>query len=142
MGQEKNKEINSSLSEPTEDLDALRESRYATSIVLPYYNRHMEEKLCWYLEISREPRRVNSRNEAIGLGSFYKRWQYDYTNNELNLPQGHEDRMRTVDLLPVDRKQHADEDNDSICPTDWLEHTAEAHPLSIGLLVLGRGNAS
>ena len=33
-----------------------------------------------------------------------------------------------VDLLPVDRKWHADEDDDSICPTDWLERTSEAHP--------------
>ena len=33
-----------------------------------------------------------------------------------------------VDLLPTDRKQCEDEDDDSALPTDWLEHTAEAHP--------------
>jgi hypothetical protein len=122
------KEINSSLSEPTEDPDALRESGYATSIVLPYYDRHREEKPRWYLEISRESCQVNSCNEAIGLDLFYKCRPYKYTVDELNLPQGHEDRVCTVDLLPVDRKWHADEDNDSVRPTDWLERTAEAHP--------------
>jgi hypothetical protein len=77
-----------------------------------------KEKPRWYLEITREPRQVNSRNEAIGLGLFYKRWPYNYTDNELNLPQGHEDYIRTVDLLPIDRKQRADDDDDSVCPTD------------------------
>jgi hypothetical protein len=52
----KTEETKSSPSEPTEDPDALRESRYATSIVLPYHDRHREEKPCWYLNISREPR--------------------------------------------------------------------------------------
>jgi hypothetical protein len=71
---------------------------------------------------------MNSHNEAIGLDSFYKCRPYNYTDDELNLPQGHEDCICTVDLLPVDRKWHADEDDDSVHPTDWLERTAEAHP--------------
>ena len=65
-------------------------------------------------------RQVNSCNEVIGLGSFYKRRPYDYIDDELNLPQGHEDHICTVDLLPVNRK-HPDEDDDSVHPTDWLE---------------------
>ena len=121
-------ETNSSPSEPMEDPDALRESQYLTGIVLPYHDRHREEKPHWYLEISREPCQVNSHNEAIGLGSFYKRQPYDYTKDELNLPQGHEDRIRTADLLPANRKWCADEDDDSVRPTDWLKRTLEAHP--------------
>jgi hypothetical protein len=121
-------ETNSSPSEPREGLDALRESQYPTGIVLTYHDRHWEEKPRWYLEISRDPHQVNSCNEAIGLGSFYNCQPYDYTNDELNLPQGHEDCIRTANLLPADRKQHADEDDDSVLPTDWLECTAEAHP--------------
>ena len=48
---------------------------------------------------------------------------YDYTNEEFNLPQGHEDRIRMVDLLPASRHHHEQEDDDSLLPTDWLEHT-------------------
>jgi len=44
----------------------------------------------------------------------------------MNLPQGHEDRIRMIDLLPDDRKRHEQEDDDSVLPTDWLEHTGEA----------------
>ena len=70
---------------------------------------------------------MNSCNEAIGLDLFYKRQPYDYIDNELNPPQGHEDHIRLVDLLPANRKRRED-DNDSVLPMDWLEHTAEAHP--------------
>ena len=66
---------------------------------------------------------MNTQNEAIGHGSFFKCWPYDYTDEEMNLPQGHEDRIRTVNLLPYDRKRCEDDDNDSVLPTDWLEHT-------------------
>ena len=71
---------------------------------------------------------MNFHNKAIGLGSFFKCRPYDYTNDELNLPQGHEDRIRMVDLLPANRKRCEDENDGSVRPTDWLEHTAEAHP--------------
>ena len=129
MGQENPpEETNSSLPKPTEDPDALRESRYATGIVLPYHDRHREEKLRWYLKISREPRHMNSCNEAIGLGLFYKHQLCNYTDDELNLSQGHEDCICMVYLLPVDRKQCAEEEDDSVHPTNWLERTAEAHP--------------
>ena len=33
-----------------------------------------------------------------------------------------------VNLLPANRKQRKDEDDDSVLPMDWLERTAEAHP--------------
>jgi len=120
-------ETNSSLSESTEDPDALRESQHLTGIVLPHYNRHSEETPRWYLEISRDPCQVSSHNEAIGLGSFFKCQPYDYTDNELNLPQGHEDHIHMVDLLPTDRKRREDEDDASDVPTDWVEHTEATH---------------
>ena len=66
-------ETESSPSQLTKDLDVLLESQYRTGIVLPHYARHREEKPRWYLEISREPRQVNSHNKTIGLGSFFKR---------------------------------------------------------------------
>ena len=34
-----------------------------------------------------------------------------------------------VNLLPIDRKWHEDEDNDSVLPIDWLDCTSEAHPI-------------
>jgi len=65
-------ETKSSPSQLTEDPNALLESQYSTGVVLPYYDRHREEKPRWYLKISREPCQLNSCNEAIGLGSFFK----------------------------------------------------------------------
>jgi hypothetical protein len=70
---------------------------------------------------------VNEQNEAVRLSLFFKRVPYDYTDEELNLPQGHVDRIRTVDLTPEDRKRREDADDDSVLPTDWLERTAELH---------------
>ena len=71
---------------------------------------------------------MNSHNEAIGLGSIFKHRAYDYTDDELNLPQGHEDRICMFDLLSADRKRCKDADDDSVLPTDWLERITEAHP--------------
>ena len=34
----------------------------------------------------------------------------------------------TIDLTLKDRKRREDADDDSVLPTDWLEHTAELHP--------------
>jgi hypothetical protein len=34
-----------------------------------------------------------------------------------------------IDLLPIDRARHEEGDDDSILPTDWLEHTGELHRL-------------
>ena len=81
---------------------------------------------------------MNSSNEAIGLGSFFERRPYDYTKDELNLPQGHEDRIRMVDLLPIDRKLCTDV---FIQLTGWSAQRKLTR-LSIRVLVLGRGNAS
>ena len=73
---------------------------------------------------------MNTQNKAVGLGSFFKHRSYDYTDEELNLPQGHADRIRirTIDLTPEDRKHGEDANNDSVLPTNWLERTAELHP--------------
>jgi hypothetical protein len=43
---------------------------------------------------------VDAQNNAVRLSSFFKRRSYDYTDEEFNLPQGHVDRIRTVDLTP------------------------------------------
>ena len=95
---------------------------------MPYEDRHSQQKPCWYLEASLEPRQMNTQNQAIGHGSFFKRRAYDYTNNELNLPHGHKDRLRTVDLLPADRQCCEQDDDNSVLPSDWLECTGELHP--------------
>ena len=110
------------------DADALLESCYANSIVLPHHDRHRNEPPRWYLEISREPRQVDAQNNAVGLGLFFKHRSYDYTDKEFNLPQGHVDRIRTVDLTPEDRKRCEDAGDDSVLPTDWLERMTELHP--------------
>jgi hypothetical protein len=99
----------------------------ATPIVLPYEDRHRADKLHWYLEASREPREINTQNEAIGHGLFFERHPYDYTDEEFNLPQGHKDRIRTIDPLPVDRARCKEDDDDFILPTDWLECTGKLH---------------
>ena len=108
-----------------EDLGALRLSREERQIVMPYADRHSQHKPRQYVEASREPRQINSQGEAIGLGPFFQHPPYDYTNEEMNLPQGHEDRIRTIDLLPDDRKHREQDDDDSVLPTDWLQRTGE-----------------
>ncbi len=108
-----------------EDLAMLRLSKEERQIIMPYADRHSQHKPRWYVEASREPCQINSQGEAIGLGSFFNRRPFDYTDEEMNLPQGHEDRIRTVDLLPEDRKRREQEDDDSVLPSDWLERTAE-----------------
>ena len=71
---------------------------------------------------------MNTQNQAIGHGSFFKRRPYDYTDDELNLLQGHKDCIRTVDLLPKDVQCHTEVDDDSMLATDWLEQTGELRP--------------
>jgi hypothetical protein len=62
-------------------------------------------------------------------GLFLKHRPYDYTNDESNLLQGHDDHICTVDLLPTDRARREEDDNNSILPSDWLECTGEIHNL-------------
>ena len=100
---------------------------------------HRKENPRWYLEISREQRQVNSHNKAIGLGSFFKLWPYDYTNDELkdmkitsawliySPPTGNGAKMRTMIL--------------SFQHIGWSTQWKLTTPL-IGVLVLGHGNAS
>jgi hypothetical protein len=71
---------------------------------------------------------VDAQNNAIRLGSFFKSRSYNYTDEELNLPQGHVNPIRTVDLTPEDQKRCQDADDDSVLLTDWLERTTELHP--------------
>ena len=71
---------------------------------------------------------MNTQREATGHGSFFKCRPYDYTDDEFNLPQGHEDCMLMVDLLPVDRARCEEDDYNSVLPSDWLECTGELHP--------------
>ncbi len=93
---------------------------------MPYADRHSQHKPRWYIEASRKPCQINSQGEAIGLGSFFNRRPFDYTDEEMNLPQGHEDCICTIDLLPTNRECHKQDDDDSVLPTDWLECTGEA----------------
>ena len=87
---------------------------------MPYEDRHSKQKPHWYLKASRKPQQMNTQNKAIGCGcgSFFKRWPYDYTDKEFNLPQGHEDWIQTIDLLLVDRQHCKQDDNNSVLPTD------------------------
>jgi hypothetical protein len=71
---------------------------------------------------------VKAQYEAVGLGSFFKHRSYDYTNEELNLSQGHTDRIHSINLTPKDQTRLEDTGDDSVLPTDWLECTAEIHP--------------
>ena len=114
---------------PPEDRQALERSQQEHHIIMPYEDRHSQQKPRWYLEASYKLQQMNTQNEAIGCGSFFKRRPYDYTNKEFNLPQGHEDCIRMVNLLPADRQRREQEDDDSLLPTDWLECTGELHPV-------------
>ena len=112
---------------PKFDIHAMMKVREVTPIILPYKDRHRADKPCWYLEASREPHQINSQHEAIGCGSFFKHCPYDYPNEEFNLLQGHKDCIYMINLLPVDRARHEEDDDDSILPTDWLERTGKLH---------------
>jgi len=70
-------ETKSSPKKPSEDPDALLESHYANSVVLPHHDRHRNNPPSWYLELSREPHLVNTQNKAVGLGLFFKHRSYD-----------------------------------------------------------------
>ena len=85
---------------PPEDRQALEWSQQVHHIVMPYKDRQSQQKPHWFLEASCEPRQMNTQNEAIGHGSFFKCWPYDYTNKEFSLPQGHEDHIRMVNSIP------------------------------------------
>ena len=108
-----------------EEITALRPSQKEHQMVMPYADRHSQQKPRWYIEASCEPRQINYQGKAIGLGSFFKRRLFDYTNEEMNHPQGHDDCIRMIDLLPSDRECHKQDDDDSVLPIDWLEHTGK-----------------
>ena len=103
--------------------------RQTTHIFLLYVDRHSTDKPRLYCKASQEPHQMNSRHKAIGHGSFFKHRPYDYTDDKFNLPQGHEDCNRMVDMLPADRAHCNESDNDSVLPSNWLECTGEIHPL-------------
>jgi hypothetical protein len=108
-----------------QDLAVLRLLQEERQIVMPYADRHSQHKPRWYFEASGEPCQINSQGKAIGHGSFFNRRLFDYTDEEMNLPQGHEDRIRMADLLPEYKKRREQDDNDSVLPTDWLERTGK-----------------
>ena len=56
-----------------------------------------------------------------GFGSWYGRRKYDYSRDELDASQGHQDRVRTVDLHRQDIKFRSDDD--SHLESDWVKRT-------------------
>ena len=59
-----------------------------------------------------------------GFGSWYKRTPLQYSCEELHAEQGHEDRIRTVDLYWSDAKQRRNRDDDSQLSSDWKDRTS------------------
>jgi len=59
--------------------------------------------------------------KPVGFGSFYKRPFGDYSREEFGASQGHQNRVRTIDLLNADVKRRIDSDDDSEEPSDWYD---------------------
>ena len=113
---------------PVVNPDAVHCSQERHALILPYHYHWRQEKLLWYLEASREPRPTNSHSQAIGRGSFFKHQPHDYTSEERDLPQGHEDHICTVDLLPKDVQRRPEADDNTMLVGNRVECTEELHP--------------
>jgi hypothetical protein len=77
----------------------------------------------WYFEKHREPIRRGQNDVPHGIGSWYQRSPYDYSNTEFYACQGSLDRVRTADCNAADRQFRRDNDDDSQFGSDWLDRT-------------------
>ena len=73
-----------------------------------------------YREQDRRPCYIDAKGKKVGFGSWYERLYNDYSCEELYAPQGHNDRVRTCDLMPQDRVEREANNDDSMMESDWL----------------------
>ena len=81
-------------------------------------------KARWMDEMDRPKSRSTEAGNLIGFGSWYRRQPGKYSPHELTAGQGHEHRVRTVDLLPEDRLERENQDDDSMLMSDWKDRTS------------------
>ena len=72
----------------------------------------------WIKEMSRPKPKKNHQGRVARYGSWYKRKPHNYPNSKFMAPQGHNDRVRTVDCMPPDRDKCKLGDNYSILESD------------------------
>lgn len=72
-----------------------------------------EQSARWHRESGCERSKRNSKGEALGFGSWMNRLPGNYSRNEFQVPQGHDDRVRTADCHRVDQLTRQAEGDDS-----------------------------
>ena len=78
----------------------------------------------WVREMARGKPSKDRDGVPVGFGSFYKRIPGMYSREELNAKQGHEDRVRTADLIPEHKLAREMNGDDSELESDWRDRTA------------------
>ena len=68
----------------------------------------------WNSEKPRTENSLDEQDKKVRFGSWYNRKYDDYTCEEMYVPQGHKDRVRTADLPPEDAMDRKIRDDDSI----------------------------
>ena len=78
----------------------------------------------WVREMARGKSETDRDGVPVGFGSFYKRCPGIYSQEELEAPQGHADRVRTADLIPEHKYAREQDDDDSELESDWHDRTS------------------
>jgi len=78
----------------------------------------------WQLEMARGKQSKTKTGKPKGFGSFYQRKPFHYSHAEKMATQGHEDRVRTVDLTLEDCAERELADDNSCKPSDWKDRTS------------------
>ena len=96
----------------------------AKSVNPNYTKPKLKENPRWEKEKSRKDIHRGAKGKPEGTGSWYNRVPGDYSKEELLLPQGHQDRVRTADLHTVDQFQRDKKDDVSDKESDWEDRTS------------------
>jgi hypothetical protein len=64
---------------------------------------------------------------SVGIGSWYNWQPFDYINEESDLPQGHKDQVRIINLLAEDEKHCGKDDGILLLQSYLFEHTGQLH---------------
>jgi len=77
----------------------------------------------WVREKKREAVEYDSSGKKTGFGSWYKRPYGKYSRSELDAPDGHPDRIRTIDIPNGHDYLDREYDDDSEKSSDWYDRT-------------------
>ena len=98
------------------------------------------DKPRWTKEKTLQPCATDDQDRKVGYGSYYKRAYADYTCEEMLAKQGRSVRVRTKDLIPLDRVKRELAGDDSDLESDWLDRTGhqKGHVKSMGNMAANR----